>query len=243
MMAGANSLQGVLFDGVNDYLARTTPLSNISASAVFTVSAWVKFTVGGTVLRVSNQTGGQIFAMSVGPTAVAFAGAPASFVTSFQALYDTPINNGKWRHVLLSVNTANAAQRHLLIDGVPVSPTWNPYAASSIAFDTSQSRTSIGAVPIANNQKYSGSLAFLYFKPVYFNLTDPAQVAKFITAEREPAQRNANGSWGAGSGDDGQPTLWFSGGPPDFVSNKGNGGSFALNGALDASTGSIEIGN
>ena len=79
--------------------------------------------------------------------------------------------------VVISVDMADSGNRHILIDGVDVSPTWTIYNDDTIDFTILD--WSVGAVADDEN-RINGTVGYLWPEPgVVFNLTVGANIAKF----------------------------------------------------------------
>jgi len=135
--------------------------------------------------------------------------------------YIAGIAVGQWYHVSLSVDMSNTDKRHLLIDGVEVSPNWNTYINDLIDFDNSEKKaiaaTRTGSSPAAVD------LSEFYFDTTYIDLSSDNPF--YDTETGKPKYLGASGELPTGS----SPLVYLPLRADDAGNNLGTGGDFTVN--------------
>lgn len=134
----------------------------------------------------------------------------------------------KFITVQVSIDMSDTAKRHIAIDGIPVSPTWNTYTNDFIGLDSSDT-----AIWLGSNQGstvvLAGSLGFLWFNTEDADFGQEANRLKFVDAFGYPVDIGEDGSIPTGN----QPLIYM---PFDDSSdlgyNAGTGGHFTVNGGV-----------
>ena len=174
---GAEDLAAAIdFDGTNDYLSRSSDLTGNADGKTFTFSAWIYETSGNSkIYHIDNGSGSTRFQ-------IAFDGTGASSkleITGTNASGTTVLNIDSlagnlalntWQHILVSIDLTNSSNRHIYINGVSQTVTWNTYSNDNIDF-TSASYLSVGAALYSGpNLRLPESLRMVYV------LTPPSPV-------------------------------------------------------------------
>jgi len=148
--------------------------------------------------------------------------------TSFILNTSTPsgsIPKDTFTHVLVSFDMANAANRHVYINDVAVTPTYTTYDNTNLLFSTNTYRHVVGSGWVFNtiSDYTNGRLSNVFLDYTYRNLSVEANRRLFITAEGTPADGQASLS----------PILYLPmDDPADVGRNDGTGGNFTLNGIV-----------
>lgn len=213
------------FDGVNDYLSRSSDLVGNADGKTFTFSAWVylKDDVTHTIYRSdTNETidftikyipayGLQISSYNDGSYSLLFRSGAGT----------VPLNT--YTHLLVSLNLTSVSTRHCYINDAPSAGTYAYYDANrnieikgtkhEVAFTTGQ----------ASNDHWYGRLAHVFLDYTYRDLSIEANRRLFITADRKPATGLETLN----------PILYLPlTDPTQPGNNLGTGGDFALTGVV-----------
>ena len=178
--------EGVEFDGVTDYLSRSTDLVGNVDSKTFTFSCWVyrSFTSGEGWLALNNGYYGLSISIS-GSGMLLIEGTNTS---NSDVLY-TDINSiiplQTWTHILISVDLSNTSNRSVYINDRLMSNTWSTYLNQNIDF-TSYSHN-IGSMDSSGTSTFKGRLSHLYLDYQYRNLSIEANRRIFIDSNGNPA--------------------------------------------------------
>jgi len=221
--------KGTEFDGVTDYLSRSSDLTGNVDSKTFTFSAWV-------YNSLNTNTNNRIY--SIGTTEPFFIqhGASANdleikaknsagtvILTTTTAL--DIITKDTFVHLLISIDLVNIANRAVYINDRLVSATWNTYTNDLIDFTqlNHDIANGTGGVP------WKGRLSNLYLDYTYRELSIEANRRLFITADGKPADSAPLIAL--------NPILYL---PMNDAStahiNLGTGGNFVQNGTLDTAS-------
>jgi len=225
----------VRFDGIGDYLTRGAGLTGAADGKTFTLSFWIRLqalpgsaaqifcgatTVGGATLRFRATLG------SVGKVRIVAADAAGATVLDIES---GALTIGRWAHILCSVDLADTAKRWLYRDDLSDLATVTTYTNANI--DLTLADWAVGADPGGGN-KLDADLADLWFNPgTYLDLSVTGNRRLFIDAAGRPVDLGANGATPTGSA----PEVFLAGALPGWIENKGTGGGFTEQGALDPS--------
>ena len=131
------------FDGVEDYLSRSSDLVGNSDVKAFTDSFWLYHTPkSGTIIR--NGTQQQMLVFDDGHITFQYKNAAGTNILSIDISANNTIPFNTWTHVMYSVDLTNSSKRHLYINDQSVSDSaFKIYVNDLIKF--TQSNHSIGA--------------------------------------------------------------------------------------------------
>ena len=209
------------FDGVTDYLSRSSDLVGNADGKAFTFSCWVwrsgagyvrMYRVDGAALRVRvecDESQTLVMARDSGGNNILYMDGAAGLLPK-----DT------WTHVLISVDLTNTANRHFYVNDVNLtsSVSWSVYSNTNINFT--------GALPVVGGGDGSANkrrLAHVFLAYEYVDLSVEANRRLFITADRKPAANQSALN----------PILYLPLlDPTQPGKNLGTGGGFALNGVV-----------
>ena len=218
------------FDGTNDYLSRASDLTGNADGKTFTFSAWIYETSGNSkIYHIDNGSGSTRFQ-------IAFDGTGASSkleITGTNASGTTVLNIDSlagnlalntWQHILVSIDLTNSSNRHIYINGVSQTVTWNTYSNDNIDF-TSASYLCVGAA-LYSGGSYSavkGRLSNVFLDYTYRDLSVTNNRRLFITEDGKPADGQAGLN----------PIMYMPlDDPEDIGYNAGTGGDFTVNGVM-----------
>ena len=132
--------------------------------------------------------------------------------------------------VALSFDLSDSSKRYLYINGASASVAWATYTNGTIAF-TSASGISIGAARNFNTSSvegyWLGRLGNVFFDTKYIDLSQPANLAKFVTGtgiDAKPADLGANGEKPFGTA----PLIYLPMYGNNAGKNYGTGGDFSV---------------
>lgn len=241
MTAGARS--AAVFDGTNDYLARSTDLTGISDGKQVACSVWLRRDDdaasgnGFTILSQNDGSAAQGFQLTVSlssshrPTGLSCDTA-GSTNGQFSTADSLPLET--WSHLMFSYDLTDANKIEAYLDGVDQSETFGVRVDSNINFTAG--RFGIGGRPTGSTTlaRWFGGMAELWWTPTYVDLTVEATRLKFRTAAGKPAVLGATGATPTGS----QPIIYMRDhGDFSIGRNRGSGGDFTVNGAITATRG------
>lgn len=232
------------FDGSSTWLKRNGGLTGAADSKLWTFSVWLNLSdnlAGGVVCSavdgVPNQRTG--LTLVPGNDRFNFRGYNSSG-TLIQSLSTSALPQGRWVHVMGSVDLTSTSKRHLYVDDASDLFVIDTYTNDTLDFTMTD--WGVGAFP-SGNSKLACDIADLWFAPgVYIDLSIEANRRKFITAARNPVALGSAGAAPTGS----SPLVFLSGDIAAWHTNKGTGGGFTLTGALtegDFATGEIKCFN
>jgi hypothetical protein len=226
------------FDGVNDFLARTSAFApNAADSKKGILSFWFKPDAGTPILidstSVATGFGPYIQAdwnlSAVNKFTIATNGRVAAAV-SLNLVTTTAHAAGSWYHVLCSWDMATAGARHLYINDVSDITVLN--FNNTVVEYSEVDKYQIGDI-IGGGFKTDGGVAEMYFAPgQYLDFSVASNRRKFITSGGKPANLGAIGDAPTGVAplwylhlDDGETAN-------NFATNRPGNGNFTVTGAL-----------
>lgn len=177
--SGVVEPEGVDFDGVNDYLSRSSDLVGNVDSKTFTFSAWVY--VSNDNVYVYGSSNGAIFSYTAsnGNLGVYLKNSVGTTILSATA---SKIQSNTFTHVLVSLDLANTSHRYIYLNDVLTTPTWATFTNDSINFtDTNHY---INNYNTGNDGTCRLSNIFLDY--TYRDLSIEANRRLFITADGKP---------------------------------------------------------
>jgi hypothetical protein len=191
--SGGDVAEGVSFDGVTDYLSRSTDLVGNVDSKTFTFSCWVYIAdfQGTNSIIYSSYTAGdtnysvEILLNNNGRLSIVCRdGATNSTKVSVNGVY---INKYIWTNIIISADLTDTSNRHLYINDNDASAdiTWYVYENSNITFTNDSHK--ISAIANGTNQNIKGRLSNLFLAYEYVDLSIESNRRMFITADGKPA--------------------------------------------------------
>lgn len=123
----------------------------------------------------------------------------------------------------ISFDSSNAAKRHVYINGLPVSGSWDAYVNSNL--DLTVANYWFGRVA---NSYCDGRLGNVFFDTKYIDLSVPENLAKFVTGtgiDAKPVDLGANGELPFGT----PPLIYLPMYGNNAGKNYGTGGDFTVN--------------
>ena len=223
--------EGVSFDGVTDYLSRSSDLVGNTDSKTFTFSCWVYYVSDGNFYIYQNDDGIEVVNLNfyLTPSTGTIHIVGYNNVPSYQEVFgiNTAINGNysvpqmKWTHIILSVDI-NSAIFKLVADDVDITSGTYSTFPNNVALDLS------GGLHYVFGSKYGastskGRLSSLFLDYTYRDLSIEANRRLFITEDGKPADGLASLN----------PILYLP--MKDAATahiNLGTGGNFVQNGTL-----------
>ena len=175
---GAISPIGVSFDGANDYLSRSSDLTNNSDSKTCTFSAWVYLVVTGEQqMLYSTDSGDSGFKIYLQTSRLLGIEAFDASSRALQAQNSIQIPVATWTHILVSMDMANTSNRHVYINDIADgSVTWSTYNDKTIDFTRSTHK-----VGFEGSARYvKGRLAGVFLDYTFRNLATASNRRLFI---------------------------------------------------------------
>ena len=210
------------FDGVTDYLSRSSDLVGNVDGKTFTFSAWVWCNTEGqssTIYRSLETNSGCWIDISSGFIRVRTYDSTGAQVISATATTGK-LSANTFNHVLISCDVTSTSNRSVYVNDIPATVTWVTYLNATIDF--TKSAHGVGAQENGLT-KTTGRLAHIYLDYTYRDLSIEANRRLFITADRKPAANQAALN----------PILYLPlNDPTQPGKNLGTGGDFALNGVV-----------
>jgi alpha-tubulin suppressor-like RCC1 family protein len=227
------AMNGVTFDGANDYLTRGADLTGNADSNKVTGSFWVRRNGGiGSVMYIQANTSARVYVTLAADNTVNIHGENTGGTAVLDLRTTSTITDANWHHILFSIDLSSTASRHIYLDGVAETLNVTTYNTAG-TIDFTRNDHSIGAT-IAGGNKLNGDLADVWFDfGTYIDLSQPANRDKFRHSSGLPVYLGTDGSTPTGAA----PEIFLTGATVSWESNQGLGGSFTENGALtDAGT-------
>ena len=219
---------GVVFDGTNDYLDRGAGLTGASDSKLFAFAAWLFVDSSGSgerwILSNDGTNPTRIFIDTDNSLRIVAANAADTTILDMQT---SPLTLDRWVHVVVSIDLADIANRHIYVDDTSDIATVTTYTDDTIDF--TKTDWFIGA-EADTSSKFKGGMAELFFETdEYIDLSVEANRRLFYSLHGRPANLGSDGSTPLGV----TPLVYLSG---SFETNLGGGGDFTLTGALSTSS-------
>ncbi len=245
------------FDGTNDYLRRTTVLSNLSAAQTGIFSCWFKFdtssaTSGVLLLEHTNDDDFNYPGFFISWSGSGGAGADPAGTFRFAGFRNSDSNSiqqfrtgdalggwgidgphGTWHHILASWNRGTGAAKIYVDD---VDRTWaiNNDANENFPYNTWNNIAICSAAQAAYvGAQGDGGLAELYYAPSQFlDLTTTSNRRKFIDSNGKPVFLGTTGEIPTGTA----PALFLhldnAESAANFASNDSGNGALTVTGTL-----------
>jgi len=229
-VASGDGAEGVSFDGENDYLSRSSDLVGNTDSKTLTCSFWIYPTEGGEYIRPISIAGDTIqgFNIILQPNTPTRWNLKVTGYNSSDTLIvnvtatDFKITKNTWNHVLVSLDTTDAAKRHIYTNELLYASSWSSYTNDSINFTMSTHNiNNYNGGAAASTTK--NRLAHVFLDYTYRDLSIESNRRLFIDSDGKPASGQADLS----------PILYLPMTDADTAGdNAGTGGDFTVNGVL-----------
>ncbi len=227
-IAAANAVgqippEGVSFDGVNDYLSRSSDLVGNANGKTFTVSCWVYHTPDLTY-ETLYQVSGQHIRIYIDNSDIGIK-AMNSSASSYPLDIRTSggrLQPSQWNHVLVSIDMDNESDSKVYINDSPASFSKSSPWSSELLYLTGTA-SAVGSL-VGGSQYFKGRLCHLYLDYAHRDLSIEANRRLFITEDLKPAEGLASLN----------PILYLPMRDAETAYvNEGTGGDFIANGVLD----------
>jgi hypothetical protein len=220
------------FDGTNDSLTRGGALTGAANSKAFTMSFWMRITGGdGTDRHILTDAASNWFVRLESSNHLRIHGEDVLGSTAnLETQTTSTFLAGNLYHVAIEVDLA-AGVANIYKNGVRQSMNQTTNTNTNMAsFVTSN--WYIGQY-INGSLKFNGDLAQFYFlMGTRIDLTNSANLAKFITVGGDPVDMGGTGTIPSG----GTPIIFLNNTFGTFQNNLGSGGNFTENGTLTQGT-------
>jgi hypothetical protein len=226
-LGDSNYGASVEFDGVGDYLSRSTDMTGNADGKTFTISAWVNTKNARAPFYYNSSSSANNIGIELS------SGGNFSFINSVSSAWRWNINStsavgvlNTWQHVLFSFDADSQANCKLYVDDVAVPLTFTTFSTGSNVVFTSASQV-VGAISWALNAKTKGRLSNLFLDYTYRDLSIESNRRLFITADGQPASKSGLEAL--------NPIMYMPLNDTDGIgSNLGTGGDFTVNGSPKA---------
>lgn len=213
------------------FLDRGAGLTGAADSKQLTFSAWIYINEGlggrliSSVTALGGGTAGTRIVLSFTENRFSVAGINASGV-QICSIESSVIPFGEWTHVMASVDLSDTAKRHIYVNGEEDLAVVNTYTDDTMDFTMPD--WGIAGYPDGTSL-LNGAIADLWFQPgLYIDLSDANNRRFFLRPDGNPVNMGADGSHVTGSA----PLVFMTGNVESWLTNKGTGGGFNLNGEL-----------
>ena len=187
--SGVVEAEGVDFDGVNDYLSRSTDLVGNVDSKTFTFSAWV-YTNPVANKKIYDVDNGyfQVYVSLVnGIYSLRVTGYSSSLVLALR-IDNIPLPANTYFHIVMSIDLVNIANRKVFVNDIDVSSsiTYTTFANVAIGFAKENHRIAASSY-LGAADLLKGRLSNIFLDYTYRDLSIEANRRLFITADGKPA--------------------------------------------------------
>lgn len=219
-------------DGTADYLSRTTALTGMADGKVFTMAFCFNadslnqiYSIGESgvpyplVVSVGGGGSGKALLIQVYDTA-------KSALAINATVTDPLFTIGRNYIVVLSIDVTNPTNRQITVNGATASVTWATYTNTNLHLTYGGS----GGGYYVGLQAgfFNGRLGNVFFDTKYIDLSQPANLAKFVTStgiDAKPVDLGANGEKPFGT----PPLIYLPMYGNNAGKNYGSGGDFTVN--------------
>ncbi len=213
------------FDGVNDYLLRSSDLVGNTDGKAFTLSVWLYVKENSSLSYVVDLGGGFYLSRSSAGVFTVYGSLlgveklNVSF-SNVPEVLDTFVN------ILVSVDLSNVLNRSVYMnDKAPSSVTWNTYVDSNIEFTKGSLGVSVGSSYLGAS-KFKGRISDLFMDYSFRDLSIESNRRDFITSDLRSPEKPSYSS----------PLIYLPmANSSIFFKNKGTGGDFIQNGIMASS--------
>ena len=168
------------FDGVDDFLSRSSDLTGNADGKTFTFSSWVIRTGANTRAIYPLRMQGFFYIEVASNGRITIGGANTSGSTVLSAITATnavPLNT--WTHILVSVDLTNTSNRYVYLNDVATSMTWSTYSNQNIDFTKTTSHVNSNTVGSFGAAIHSN----IYLDYTYRDLSQTSNRRIFIDAD------------------------------------------------------------
>lgn len=211
-------------DGTADYLSKSQAIVDIKT---FIFSATFSYDVAGNNYLASVNPGGNtrlLINAAGGCTFIAYNSAGAQILQVSGAGTPAITVPGRNYHVVASFDMTDSNKAHIFINGVSQTLSVVAYVNDFIRLD---GNWTIGSV-VGGAAPFNGRLGNVFFDTKYIDLSQPANLAKFVTGtgiDAKPADLGANGEGPFGT----PPLIYLPMYGNNAGKNYGTGGDFTVN--------------
>lgn len=213
------------------HMVRTSALAGIADSKQVTLAFCIMPSSGSAldVIQLVSNTSSFRFRCYMGEPSILYVmGYNSSATKIFGIAIDTnsQINNGRNCTVVISFDLSDVAKRHCYLNGISVS-SYDAYSDQSIDFACASPTWGIG-INLPDGRKSSHTVGNVFFDTRYIDLSQPANLAKFVTGtgiDAKPADLGANGEKPFGT----PPLIYLPMYGNNAGKNYGTGGDFTVN--------------
>ena len=223
-------LNAVHFDGTNDWLKKTSDLTDNADGKLGIISVWLKFDSGHTGSRSHIYQAQQFDFEKSLDDKIRISAYTSSSATKLDMITTQALTDADgWFHVLACWDLGNSIIDIFINDTNDTNETTN--ADGDI--DYTRSLHYVGQETTEQGQLVEGDMAQFYFSHEFLNFNTASNRRKFITADGKPVDLGSDGSTPTGTA----PIIFLDGATATWHTNKGSGGGFTEVGALtDASS-------
>lgn len=210
------------WDGTNDNALRGGDLTGAADGSAFSFSCWFELGSGssGDEMQIIDSTSTAFFLRRDTSNRLDFF-VKNTVGTIVGRRITTDTYTSGFHHVVITSNGSNLL---MYVDGAVPSFT-SSTTPSGETFDLTATEWGIGGRTSAVN-RWNGCLAEIYYNNVYRDVSNAANLARFITPNGTPPNMGDNGVLPTGT----VPLIYAPNGDPS--DNKGTGGNFTITGAL-----------
>ena len=208
------------YDGTNDNALRGGDLTGAADGSAFTFSCWFEPNATGTEMQIIDATNTVFFMRHDTSNRLDFF-VKNTIGTIVGRRITTDTYTSGFHHVVVSSSGSNLL---MYVDGaVPAFD--SSTTPSGETFDLTATEWGIGGRTSALN-RWNGCLSEIYYNDEFVDVSDPANLRKFIAPNGQPARMGDSGTYPTGTA----PLIYAPDGDPS--DNKGTGGNFTITGAL-----------
>ena len=184
-----------------------------------------------TVINMQSTTAGFRFYVysNNGADKISFVAKNASNITILDAVVEKVLIPYRNYVVTLSVDLSSTSTRNVYINGEIVPTTWSTFTDGLINFNiTSSALYQVGAQNATPSSFHIGNIGGMFFDTKYIDLSQPANLAKFVTGtgiDAKPVDLGANGELPFGTA----PLIYLPMYGNNAGKNYGTGGDFTVN--------------
>lgn len=221
-------------DGSSDYLSRATAPTGIADGKAFTFACVLNpdthVSAGGYIISFADSTNRKFDLLYDRDGKYLTVKATNSSNVDVLSFTTEPgsIPTGRNCVVSISIDLADTGKRHINVNGIIASASWNTYTNDVIDFTGyATPRYRIGSSPTASSF-FGGRLGNVFFDTRYIDLSQPDNLAKFVTGtgiDAKPVDLGANGEKPFGT----PPLIYLTMYGNNAGKNYGTGGDFTVN--------------
>lgn len=212
-------------DGAADYLSKTTDPTGMADGQQFTLAFCVNQDAQFSSKSIIGNANSYFNVLiDAGVLTIICNNSSATRVLTFTATSAFALSRNY--HVVISINLASSLNRHIYVNGSSVSGTWSTYSTSGV-IDFTRGGWAVGARSGPDGW-LDGRLGNVFFDTRYIDLSQPDNLAKFVTGtgiDAKPVDLGANGELPTGT----PPLIYLPMYGNNAGKNYGTGGDFTVN--------------